>query len=318
MNDRPEVSVVIPTRDRWHLLSTRALPSALAQDDVEHEVVVVDDGSIQPADVELPARGDDPRLRIVRRERSEGMAAARNAGIVTARGEWVAFLDDDDVWSPRKLREQLDAARAARADFAYAGVVAVDERGAVLDTLYLPRPDELQAKLSRACVIPAGCSNVVARVDLLRSVGGFDESFVHVADWDLWIRLAHLGAAAVCDAVLVAYLLHTRNIHVIDDPSAELDALIEKHASETPPRTIAPDRLGYSRWVAGQRSRAGLNRAAAGSYLRSGVRFRSPGNILRAADALLGKRPSRAVGRLRAREQASTAASPEWLRRYVA
>ncbi|MBA2294647.1 MAG: glycosyltransferase [Actinobacteria bacterium] len=310
--------MVIPTRDRWPLLGSRALPSALEQEGVELEVVVVDDGSTDGTSGRL-AGVDDARLRVVRRDRTGGMAAARNAGIAVARGEWIAFLDDDDVWSPRKLSQQLGAARGARADFVYAGAIAVDERGIVLDTLYLPRPDELREKLSRASLIPAGCSNVIARTSLLRSLGGFDETFVHIADWDLWIGLEQAGSAAFCEDVLVAYLLHPGNIHAIDDPSTEIDRLVRKHASATPPRRMSPDRLGYSRWVAGQRSRAGLHTEAAQLYFRSALRYRSLGNLMRGADALLAKRGSAGVRRVTGRQRRTPppAAAPDWLRRYA-
>src|SRR5439155_20114090 len=108
MTSLPEVSVVIPRRNRWPLLAAHALPSALCQEEVELEVIVVDDGSTDgtPSRLELLA---DSRLHVRPLEKSRGVAAARNAGIEEARGEWIAFLDDDDLWSPRKLRTHVDA-----------------------------------------------------------------------------------------------------------------------------------------------------------------------------------------------------------------
>jgi glycosyltransferase involved in cell wall biosynthesis len=313
----PELSVVIPTRNRWPLLSGTALPSALAQGDVDLEVVVVDDGSTDDTIARL-AEVTDQRVRIVRRDRSGGMAAARNAGIAAARGEWVAFLDDDDLWAPRKLRTQIDAALRADADFVYAGVVAVDRASGVVGSLYLPPADELAAKLLHACVIPAGCSNVVVRGDALREVGGFDEGFRHLADWDLWLRLSD-RRAAMCDEVLVAYVLHPGNMHAVDDSTDELDDLACKHASASPPRQVAPDRVGYARWVAGQRSRAGLNRSAASMYLRSALRYRTPGDVARAVDALLRKRVSATARRMRGSRLATDVLpeTPDWLRHDV-
>src|SRR5688500_342442 len=99
--DSPEVTVVIPTRDRWNLLERRALRSVLAQEDVRLEVVVVDDGSSEPAP---PSIERDERVRVVRHETSRGVPAARNTGIGEATAAWTAFLDDDDLWAPRKLR----------------------------------------------------------------------------------------------------------------------------------------------------------------------------------------------------------------------
>ena len=319
MTDAPEISIVIPTRNRFALLTARALRSALEQEGVEHEIVVVDDGSDDGTAARVAAL-EEPRVRVVRRERPGGMAAARNTGIAAARGEWVALLDDDDVWSPRKLRAQLETARTTGAGFVYAGSIAVDAVGNVLHTLYLPEPHELPEKLLRACVLPAGASNVLVRTEILRSLGGFDEALAHIADWDLWIRLCDVTSAALCDEILVAYLLHDENMHVVSDPSPELDYLIRKHAHAESPKRIAPDRVGYSRWVAGQRSRAGLHREAARVYLREAVSQRAPANVLRAVDALLAKRPSALVRRLGRRDgaRASAPEAPEWVRTYAA
>ncbi len=313
----PEVSVIIPTRNRWAMLSCAALATSLAQQDVELEVVIVDDGSTDETPVQL-AGAIDPRVRVVRRDRSGGMAVARNAGIEIAGGEWIAFLDDDDLWAPRKLRAQIDAARAVDAGFAYAGVIAVDEQGRALADLFLPTAEELASKLLGACVVPAGCSNVVVRADVLRELGGFDERFAHVADWDLWLRLVDHVRGVACSEVLVAYVLHDANMHVVDESSRELDELIRKHAAATPPRIVAPDLASYARWEAAQRSRAGLNVAAARVYARSALTYRSPGNILRAVDALLGKRVSAVARRIRSGGARTTREAPDWARRDAA
>ena len=315
MTERPDVTVVIPTRDRWSLFLDHALASALAQVGVRHEIVVVDDGSVE-ARRDAEALGD-PRVRVVRREQPGGMAAARNDGIAAARGEWVAFLDDDDLWSPHKLQRQLELVSEGSTSWAYGGAIALDVVADVVSHLYLPPAHEVRDKLRRACVIPAGPSNVLVRTELVRSLGGFDESFVHLGDWDLWLALADEGPPAVSEEILIAYVLHAGNIHARDDPSVELDALIRKHASASPPRMLVPDRLGYSRWVAGQRSRTGLHREAAAAYLRSGVRYRSPGNVLRAADALLSKRPSAALRRIRPLPPEPPVTRPAWLRRFA-
>jgi glycosyltransferase involved in cell wall biosynthesis len=313
----PEVSVIIPTRNRWAMFSRAALPTSLAQRDVDLEVVVVDDGSTDETPVQLAGIADR-RVRVVRRDRSGGMAVARNAGIDVAVGEWIAFLDDDDLWAPNKLRAQVDAARAVDAGFAYAGVIAVDDRGRALADLFLPAADELAAKLLRACVVPAGCSNVVVQSDVLRELGGFDERFVHVADWDLWLRLVDRVRGVACSEVLVAYVLHDANMHVVDESSRELGELVRKHAAATPPRIVAPNLATYARWEAAQRSRAGLHVAAARLYVRSALTYRSPGNILRAVDALLGKRVSAAARRIRSDGAHSAREAPEWARRSAA
>ena len=166
-----DVTVVIPTRNRWTMLSRRALRGALLQEGVAHEVVVVDDGSTDETPLRLRELADD-RVRLVRHETSGGAARARNTGIREARGEYVAFLDDDDFWAPAKLRMQLDAVRASGADFAYAGVVTLDERGDVLYISMPPEPGRLMVEIISRSVIPAGSSNVLVRTELARAPRG--------------------------------------------------------------------------------------------------------------------------------------------------
>jgi glycosyltransferase involved in cell wall biosynthesis len=118
------VSVVIPTRNRWALLA-RALASVLDQEGVTLEVVVVDEGSTDETPARLAALTDE-RVRTLRNDSPTGVANARNRGISAARGEWVAFLDDDDFWAPTKIRAQLDGCAAGEADFSYTGLVTTD------------------------------------------------------------------------------------------------------------------------------------------------------------------------------------------------
>jgi glycosyltransferase involved in cell wall biosynthesis len=111
MAGRPEVSVVIPTRNRPELVS-RAVRSALAQTLTDIEVIVVVDGPDQSTVTALAAL-PDPRLRVVELAASRGAPGARNAGVEQATADWTALLDDDDEWLPEKLAIQLDLAKNA-------------------------------------------------------------------------------------------------------------------------------------------------------------------------------------------------------------
>lgn len=110
MLDPPHISVVIPTLRRPALL-LRALDSVLAQTFQQIEVIVVVDGPDEETTTALHTV-DDPRLRIFLNARSLTAAGARNVGVSHARGEWIAFLDDDDEWLPYKLEKQLALAQA--------------------------------------------------------------------------------------------------------------------------------------------------------------------------------------------------------------
>jgi len=103
----PVVSAIIPTRNR-PVLVKRAVQSALAQTLKEIEVIVVIDGTDEATRVALQEI-DDSRLRVIELPTSRGGSGARNAGVTEAKGEWIAFLDDDDEWLPQKLELQLKA-----------------------------------------------------------------------------------------------------------------------------------------------------------------------------------------------------------------
>jgi len=279
----PEVSVVIPTRNRWELLSRNSLASALAQVGVELEVIVVDDASDDGSEERLEAVGD-PRVRVIFRERQGGQAVALNDGIEAARGEWIAFLDDDDLWSPRKLRAQLDAT-GPRAQFVYGSMVAVDTSGKVLEAVPTPPPADVRRLLRRHNVLRCP-SSVMARAAFVRKIGGLDASLNELTDWDFFIRLADAGRCAACQEIVVGYLVHPQNRRLRQDSDVETEFryLAAKHE-----RGLPLERAGFARWVAMGHLRAGRKRAALSTYLRSAVRDRDLGNAVRAGAAVFGE-----------------------------
>jgi hypothetical protein len=323
----PEVSVVIPTRNRWPLLSTHALPSALAQEDVNLEVIVVDDASTDETARGL-AEVASPLLRVIRIEPADRPAGsrttgrARNRGIEAARGEWLAFLDDDDIWAPRKLATQLEAARIAGASFVYSRVVVVDEHKRVVGVQALPDPRSLHDLMLLGNHVPGGGSGAIARADDVRRVGGFDESLVYVEDWDLWIRLVDGAVVAACPDVHVARVEHPdislfrERPDVVDD----MRRMLEKYTTVDPSRS-----RGTLEWLAWEHHLAGRRFTAAALYLRAALRFRSPGNLPPALGALFGARGMRAARRgllaLRGSAHfgdppAALPTPPDWLEAY--
>ncbi|GJG86373.1 hypothetical protein tb265_15540 [Gemmatimonadetes bacterium T265] len=261
----PSVSVVVPTCDRGALLA-RTVRSVLAQRGVALEVIVVDDGSADDTAATL-AGFDDRRLTLLRHPRRQGVSVARNTGIAAASGGWVAFLDDDDLWAPDKLAGQVEAAERLGRAWACSGSVSFTEtpRGGLRIVAGTPPPpaERIVERLPRRNAVPAGASNVLVRADALRTAGGFDPVLRHMADWDLWIRLARLGPPAVVPEPAVAYRLHTgnasRDSDVVDHEITYIEARLG----------AGVDRAFAHRWAAWNLLRAGRRLAAMSAYARA-------------------------------------------------
>jgi glycosyltransferase involved in cell wall biosynthesis len=138
----PTVSVVIPTRNRSELLQ-RAIRSVLDQSFRNFELVIVIDGPDERTQSVVDSFGDS-RIRALQLASSTGGSAARNAGVVAARGPWIAFLDDDDEWLPEKLKAQLSATADIDSPHIIIAcqIMARSPRGTFVWPRRLPRPDE--------------------------------------------------------------------------------------------------------------------------------------------------------------------------------
>jgi glycosyltransferase involved in cell wall biosynthesis len=294
----PSVSVVIPTHDRRDL-AMHAIRSVLRQRDVDLEVIVVDDGS-RDGTGDVVRSLSDPAVRVLRHNRPFGVATARNKGIEAARGEWIALLDDDDLWAPDKVKAQLEAARDAGRDWVYAGAVEIDEGGRYLGGDPPPSPDTLINVLTKRNLMPAGCSNVMVKSELMSRAGGFEPTLRHLADWDLWLRLARYGPPAYVPEPLVAYRVHDAQASMdTSDMLEEALALYTRNGA---------DRVSVLRWFAW-------------SCLRQGRRWdavRAYGQAVRAGDLLSIGRALVAVAAPRTttlRRRRATAESAGWRRR---
>jgi glycosyltransferase involved in cell wall biosynthesis len=201
-----DVSVVVPTRNRSHLLAT-TLRSALGQRGVALEVIVVDEASTDDTSAVVSGLADS-RLRVIRHETPQGVSVARNRGLAEAHADWVAFLDDDDLWAPDKLVSQLEAVREQGVPWVYVGHVNINNSYRVTGGARPLPPAALLSELPRHNVVPGGCSGVMASKRALAAAGGFDPQLQPLADWDLWLRLARVGQPGWVPRPLVAYRLH--------------------------------------------------------------------------------------------------------------
>jgi hypothetical protein len=256
-----DVSVIVPTRNRSALLAM-TLRSVLRQQGVDLEVIVVDEGSTDDTLAVLAALGDE-RVRVIHHDTPRGVATARNHGAGEAQGDWLAFVDDDDLWAPDKLVRQLQAAEGARRDWAYAGAVIIVEDCRIVHGRPPLSPEEVVAALPRYDAIPGGGSNVVLTRTMWRRAGPFDSRLRNTEDWEMWIRLAKLGLPACVSSPLVARRLHPSN------SSLDLAELVRgTRLIESLHHTTA-DWGRLHRWMAESCLRNGQRWAALGHFARA-------------------------------------------------
>lgn len=212
----PVVSVVVPVFNGAATLG-RALGSVLAQSLQDLEVLVVDDGS-SDSSLAVAERVGDPRVRCIRHDRNRGAAAARNTGILAARGRYVAFIDSDDQWLPDKLARQCSYLSEAAA-----GVTAVCT-GFVLqrhDTasghVRIPRARHGWAReMLDVCAVAPGTTLMIER-RLFDEIGLICTDLVRFEDWDWLLRfLARYDLVVVPEPLAVVHSSPYRVTDVVD------------------------------------------------------------------------------------------------------
>ena len=236
----PRVSVIVPTWNRACLV-TEAVGSVIAQTMTDWELIVADDGSTDDTLSRLTLLGDD-RIRLLRLPHRGSAAAARNRGAALAAGEWLAFLDSDDLWRADKLAVQMAALDAGGADWSYTAHDLIDE-----DRRLLPKRagafvaldgyilDALLDDATSACI----CTQLVRRA-LFDALGGFDESFALYEDLDFTFRLAARARAVAVPAALTLVREHPGRTTKSRAPFEPAIRVFEHVAARTDdPATIA-------------------------------------------------------------------------------
>jgi glycosyltransferase involved in cell wall biosynthesis len=211
---RPLISVVIPSYNHAQFLA-RALRSLQEQTYTNWEAIVVDNHSKDNTDAVFAAF-DDARIRLLKIHNNGIIAASRNRGIADANGEWIAFLDSDDAWTPDKLEACVQAIEEG-ADLVYHDLQVIREGPSRFER------DRLRTRRLRTPVLldllindnAINNSSVVVRKELLRQIGGLDEdpAMAGAEDYNAWMRVAILTEKfRYLPKVLGYYQVHAQSI----------------------------------------------------------------------------------------------------------
>jgi glycosyltransferase involved in cell wall biosynthesis len=322
------VSVIIPTYDRARLVGA-AIESALAQGDRDLEVIVIDDGSKDGTRETLTrAYGSNPKVRLLSKANG-GVSSARNLGIRESRGEFIAFLDADDVWLPGKLALQLECLRRfPEAGMIWTDMSAVDAEGRVLHERYLrrmysayefyPASRDLFAdglKESRIGGVTAYCGDIFSpmvlgnlvhtstallRRERLDKVGFFNEDYKTGEDYPFHLKTCREGPVAFADAATVRYAVGLADALTSPDKLIQISLnylstfertlALERGRISLSPALIREQLSNAYAWVGQEHLNAGLSREARSYFLKS-LRT-NPKDLSRLKPALASLLPS--------------------------
>ena len=211
MANAPLVSVVLPAYNAERFLS-EAVRSVRRQTFRHLDIIVVNDGSTDGTGaVAGQLAEEDSRVRVVH-TRNAGLSAARNVGIAEARGEFICFLDADDIFLHDKIERQLAFLEALPScDLVYSDHYLGDE---LLNPILLEckRPPAPLSELLSYCNWFAPMAALM-KTHLLRGVGGFDEELKSAEDWDMWIRAARVAVLAYLPGPVGIYRTHPGQMH---------------------------------------------------------------------------------------------------------
>lgn len=271
------VSVVMSTYNRENWLR-QAVDSVLRQNGVDLELIIVNNGCVDGTANYLDSV-DDSRVKVIVHDENIGMVPAKNSGLSEARGDWVALIDDDDVWAPDKLLRQLTEVESTGLEWSTTGCVYINGDLEIIGGVPPPSPDVLVGDLVRRYTLQGGASAFLWRRGTMQS-DLINESVPNMSDWELSLRLARRSRPAVVYAPLVGYRQHASSMSQTTNAfPAELDrmaAIFEEIVSEKS-RPYVYEFVGSQLLRRNRRAEAGrfFVKAMVNGRVSAGARFAS-------------------------------------------
>lgn len=241
----PKVSVIIPAYNAMAFLP-ETLESVLNQTFTDFEVLIINDGSPDGI-VEWASEIKDSRVKLISQE-NQGISGARNTGLWSSQGEYLAFLDADDIWEASKLEKQVEYLEK----YLDVGLVStwisnVDRHGNFIDIYdYYKSGNELRKDLFRSNILSCGSTPLVRRI-CFEKVGFFERSLSSAADWDMWLRIAMHFSIFVIQEPLVRYRRYPNSMSTnFKLMIQELDQVMERSFQSVPEEFKNVERSGSS------------------------------------------------------------------------
>jgi glycosyltransferase involved in cell wall biosynthesis len=228
-----KVSVIIPAFNCMAYLPF-AINSVLKQTFQSWEVIIVNDGSTDHIERWFDTLGN-PKIKLIN-QLNQGSAVARNTGLSNASGEYIAFLDGDDIWVPSKLNEQVSILdRRPEVGLVYSWVGSIDAKHNITGKI---RKNSYRGNvfkdIAKHDIIECGSTPMIRR-SCFDTVGNFDPALSYAQVWDMWIRIAARYEFDVIEKPLIYYRHHpenySKNWHRIEK---NCSLIIEKNLSQLP------------------------------------------------------------------------------------
>ncbi|MFN0071049.1 MAG: glycosyltransferase [Chloroflexota bacterium] len=225
----PSVSILTATYNRSSFLN-EAILSALSQDFTDFELIIIDDGSTDDTR-DIVRSFSDQRIRYFHQS-NRGQTTALNAGLSSATGEFLTFLDSDDLFLPHKLSAQVrELEQDPEIGLTAGGWIRIDELGRALSTVTPLNSHDLDLQ-NWLLGCPIITCSVLLRTEWARIAGGFDSSFAAYNDWDLWLRMVTAGCTMRWGTEIVCkQRFHPGNTYY---PAYPVSPAIEKYFATSP------------------------------------------------------------------------------------
>lgn len=246
----PKISIIIPVYNGAKFLD-KTIQSVLAQTFADWELIIIDDQSTDNSrDIIKSLESSDQRIHSVFLEKnSGGPAIPKNIGLESAKGEFIAFLDQDDVWLPEKLEKQFglfEFSNKPKLELVSCFVNIRDKEGKLLSQHNKNYRNDIVKHLTKINFLMTSSCIMVKR-EVFKKVGVFDSQFKVNDDWDMWLRIAEAGwAFDFVPEYLVNYISHGDNVSLkILNEGVDLEFLLVANKHQQSFLKYGPEVIGY-------------------------------------------------------------------------